>query len=236
MAQRRRKELQMKRRQRIITALCIAGGAGAMLLSLAVCLLIFDPFKDSGEEAAPAAAVLPYDESMPFSVSDLTAAQLNQLRTSGRLSVSDGPRGISIGDTLDEVLEKYPTTFSDMEDSDATMDSQSDEALNLYYAQNPATSTNKQHSGSLTGMQSDEEVILYCASYFENQNGIMTALPPRGLMNIDGGEIVVTLLAPTSAYPAGTKDSYGSYEHVYCIYTIEPVSMTVSDIVLGIDR
>ena len=44
MAQRRRKELQMKRRQRMITALCIAGGAGAMVLSLTICLLVFHPF------------------------------------------------------------------------------------------------------------------------------------------------------------------------------------------------
>ena len=34
----------------------------------------------------------------------------------------------------------------------------------------------------------------------------------------------------------GTKDSYGSYEHVYCVYTIEPDTMTISSIVLGIDK
>ena len=66
-----------------------------------------------------------------------------------------------------------------------------------------------------TGEQSDEEIILYCADYFENQNGIMTALPPRGLLTTGGDVITVTLLAPTQPYPAGTKDSYGSYEHVY---------------------
>ena len=52
----------------------------------------------------------------------------------------------------------------------------------------------------------------------------------------DNGQIVVTLLAPTSAYPAGTRDSYGAYEHVYCVYTIEPETMTISSIVLGIDQ
>ena len=41
MAQKRRKERMMKRRQRRITALCIAGGIGAMLLSLVICLLLF---------------------------------------------------------------------------------------------------------------------------------------------------------------------------------------------------
>ena len=39
-----------------------------------------------------------------------------------------------------------------------------------------------------------------------------------------------------SAYPSGTKDNYGSYEHIYCVFTIEPESMTVSSIVLGIDK
>ena len=63
----------------------------------------------------------------------------------------------------------------------------------------------------------------------------MTALPPRGLLTVDGGKIIVTLLAPTSAYPAGTQDSYGSYEHVYCVYTINPDTMTISEIVIGID-
>ena len=88
----------------------------------------------------------------------------------------------------------------------------------------------------MTGLQSDEQIILYCAEYFENQNGVMTVLPPRGLIDVKDGGTVVTLLAPTSAYPAGTKDNYGSYEHIYCVYTIEPDTMTVSNIVIGIDQ
>ena len=84
MAQRRRKEQQMKQRQRLITALCIAGGIGAVLLSLFVCILIFDPFSNSAPVSAPVATALPYSASEPFSISDLTAAQLNQIRKSGR--------------------------------------------------------------------------------------------------------------------------------------------------------
>ncbi len=42
MAQKRRKEQLMKRRERRLTALCIGGGIGAMLLSLFVCMMIFD--------------------------------------------------------------------------------------------------------------------------------------------------------------------------------------------------
>ncbi len=38
----RRKEQLMKRRERRLTALCIGGGIGAMLLSLFVCMMIFD--------------------------------------------------------------------------------------------------------------------------------------------------------------------------------------------------
>ncbi|MFR2020258.1 MAG: hypothetical protein ACLS6G_07065 [Christensenellales bacterium] len=40
MAQKRRKEQLMKRRERRLTALCIGGGIGAMLLSLFVCMMI----------------------------------------------------------------------------------------------------------------------------------------------------------------------------------------------------
>ena len=199
MAQKRRKERMMKRRQRRITALCIAGGIGAMLLSLVICLLLFDIGGDEVAVSAPASTALPYDATQPFSISDLTAQQLTQIRSEGRISVSDGPRGVSVGDTLDEMLTHFPSSY--------------------------------------TGAQpSEDEQILYCADYYENQNGIMTVLPPRGLMTVESRNIVVTLLAPTSAYPVSTRDQYGDYEHVYCIFTIEPESMTISRIELGIDQ
>ena len=207
MAQRRRKEQQMKKQQRVITALCIAGGVGAVLLSLVICILIFHPFAASAPVSAPVATALPFSASQPFSLSDLTAEQINQIRKSGRMTVSDGPRGVSVGDPLDKLLERLPATIVDM-----------------------------QADTDVTGLQSDEEVILYCASYFENQFGRMTALPPRGLLTVDTGQIIVTLLAPTSAYPAGTKDSYGSYEHVYCIFTVQMTTMTVSAITLGLSQ
>ena len=34
----------------------------------------------------------------------------------------------------------------------------------------------------------------------------------------------------------GTQDSYGSYEHVYCVFTVQMTTMTVSSIVLGLSR
>ena len=207
MAQKRRKEKQMKQQQQLMTLLCIAGGVGAVLLSLIVCLLVFDVKPAAQETAVPVTATLPYDTAQPFSMSDLTAAQMTRIRESGRISVSDGPRGISIGDPLEKVLERYPSTIVE-------------------------THENRE----MTGLQSDEQIILYCAEYFENQNGVMTVLPPRGLIDVKDGGTVVTLLAPTSAYPAGTKDNYGSYEHIYCVYTIEPDTMTVSNIVIGIDQ
>lgn len=207
MAQKRRKEKQMKQQQQLMTLLCIAGGVGAVLLSLIVCLLVFDVKPAAQETAVPVTATLPYDTAQPFSMSDLTASQMTRIRESGRISVSDGPRGISIGDPLEKVLERYPSTIVE-------------------------THENRE----MTGLQSDEQIILYCAEYFENQNGMMTVLPPRGLIDVKDGGTVVTLLAPTSAYPAGTKDNYGSYEHIYCVYTIEPDTMTISSIVLGIDQ
>ena len=207
MAQKRRKDLIEKRRQQRITLLCIAGGIGAILLSVLICLIAFDIRLPGGEEAAPEQTAIPYDASLPFSLSDLSSEQLQQLRAQGSLRVSDGPRGISVGDSLDLLLTRYPSSF-----------------------------TQKQADSDQTGEQSDEEIILYCADYFENQNGVMTALPPRGLLSVDTGNIIVTLLAPTSAYPAGTLDNYGSYEHVYCRYTIDPDTMTISSIVLGLDH
>ena len=199
MAQRRRKEILMKQRQRRLTALCLGGGVGAVLLSLVVCLIVFDIGGADAPVSAPVATALPYDAKEPFSVSDLTADQLTQMRNQGRMSVSDGPRGVSVGDTLDTLLEHFPTTY--------------------------------------TGLQpSEDEQILYCADYFENQNGVMTVLPPRGLVTVESGNIIVTLLSPTSAYPAGTRDNYGSYEHIYCVYTIEPETMTIASIELGIGQ
>ena len=157
--------------------------------------------------SAPVTTALPYDSTQPFSAGDLTSTQMNDLRANGRISVSDGPRGVSIGDSLDTLLSRYPSTY-----------------------------TNSETTGDLTGEQSNEEMILYCAQYFENQNGVMTALPPRGLLTVDSGSIIVTLMAPTSAYPAGTLEQYSRYEHVYCIYTVSPDTMTVQSIVLGLSR
>ena len=114
------------------------------------------------------------------------------------MHVSDGPRGVSIGDSLDKVIEVFPTNYM--------------------------------------GEQSDDEQILYCAEVFINQNGKTTVLPPRGLLTATNDSIIVTLLAPTSPYPEGTKDNYGFYEHVYCLFGIDPDSMTVSEITLGIDQ
>ena len=199
MAQKRRKEMLAKRRQRMITLLCVLGGIGAAALSIAVCAVIFG--KDLAPEApasVPAQAELPYSSGEPFSVADLTAAQLAQLREQGRVSVSDGPRGLSVGDSLDTLLERFPTDYA--------------------------------------GAQPDEEQILYCAEYFENQNGIMTVLPPRGLLSVGSGNLLVTLLSPTSAYPPGTLDNYGNFEHIYCQFTIEPDQMTIASIVLGIQN
>lgn len=198
MAQQRRKEQQMKRQQQRTTLLCIAGGLGAVLLSLIVCLLVFDVGPKTVETAAPASTALPYDADEPFTLADLTSAQQAKIREQGRISVSDGPRGVSIGDSLEKVLERFPTSYM--------------------------------------GDQPEDVQILYCAEYFENQNGLMTVLPPRGLLTVDSGALVITLLAPTAAYPEGTRDDYGSYEHVYCVFTIQPDTMTISSIILGVDQ
>lgn len=244
MAQKRRQEREMRRRQRITTLLCIAGGLGAVLLSLTVCLLVFDVGPKAAPASAPAATALPYSAEEPFSLSDLTAGQQQQIRESGRISVSDGPRGICVGDSLDTLLSRFPSQSTQTQQSADTPDrtpqplpqasEQSDEAIMQYVEQ--ATTLSSLHAAEQTGEQSDEEVILYCADYFENQNGIMTALPPRGLLTTSGDTITVTLLAPTSPYPEGTQDSYGSYEHVYCVFTVQMTTMTVSSIVLGLSR
>ena len=199
MAQRRRKRIREQRRQRLITALCIAGGIGAVAISVIACLLIFGVNTPANApESASVLASLPYEANTPFSIADLTAAQLTQIREQRRISVSDGPRGVSVGDSLDALLERFPSSYS--------------------------------------GAQPEEEQILYCAEYFENIFGVMTVLPPRGLISADSSSIYVTLLSPTSAYPAGTREDYGDFEHVYCRFTVEPDTMTVTAIVLGIER
>lgn len=232
MAQRRRKEQQMKKQQRMITALCIFGGLAAVMLSLFICIVIFDPFPKEVAVSAPVSMSLPYSVDQPFTLSDLTASQVQQIRRDGRMHVSDGPRGVSIGDSLEKLMERLPSTIARKQDAAMEGSIESDEEMNAYY-QDYLDTLDPTES---TGLQSEEQIILYCADYFENQNGMMTVLPPRGLIDVDNGQIIVTLLAPTSAYPAGTKDSYGSYEHVYCVYTIEPDTMTISSIVLGIDK
>lgn len=199
MAQQRRKMRMQRRRQRMITALCIAGGLGMILISLSICILLFGPSLMPAQPVSAAVATIPpYNASEPFTLADLTGAQIAQLRQQGRMSVSDGPRGVSIGLSLDELLLRFPNNYK--------------------------------------GAEPDDEQILYCAEYFENANGIMTALPPRGLLTSDSSNIYLTLLAPTSAYPAGTLDGYGDYEHVYCQFVINPDTMTVSSITLGLEQ
>lgn len=143
--------------------------------------------------------ILTFDNNSPFSISDLSPDWYQAIQKNGSLHLSDGPRGISIGDSLDKVLSVYPVQYQ--------------------------------------GPQPDDAEILYCADYFMNSNGIMTALPPRGLLSEENGrELVVVLLSPLSEYPAGTKDNYREYAHVYCKYTITPETMTVSSIMIGLTQ
>ena len=198
MAQNRRRERQRRKEDNRQRLLAVVLAAIALIISLVVSLVMIGPKKTDAPGALSQTTLLPYDANAPFSASDLTAAQLEQIRRDGRMHVSDGPRGISIGDSLDKVIEVFPTNYM--------------------------------------GEQSDDEQILYCAEVFINQNGKTTVLPPRGLLTATNDSIIVTLLAPTSPYPEGTKDNYGFYEHVYCLFGIDPDSMTVSEITLGIDQ
>lgn len=198
MAQIRRRERQRKRKARMQRLLAIGLSAAALLISFIVCLILLLPGSNTTQEDAAQSAFASYDASQPFSTADLTSAQMEQIRQEGRMTVSDGPRGISIGDLLDKVIERYPTSY--------------------------------------TGEQPEDEQILYCAEVFTNQNGKTTVLPPRALLTTDNSSIIITMLAPTSPYPEGTQDDYGSYEHVYCIFSIDPDAMTVAKITLGIDQ
>ena len=104
MAQRRRKEQELKKRQRLITVLCIFGGIAVMLVSVVISLLIFDPFQKEPEYITPVSTPMPYDVNSPFSLSDLTPAQLQKIRRDGSMHVSDGPRGVSVGDSLEKLM------------------------------------------------------------------------------------------------------------------------------------
>ena len=202
-----KKRKQMKRRKRLNNLLFFLVCIALVCLSAVLSFLfIYKPVEEEPEIVREIQS-LPYDKTQPFSISDLTQEQITEIRhQGGRLHVSDGPREISIGDNLEKILDHYPSSF-----------------------------TEKKLLDEQTGEQSDEMQILYCSAYYRNNSGKMTALPPRGLLNVDSGSITITLLAPISPYPAGTKDDYGKYDHVYCIYTINPETMTVSSIVLGLD-
>ncbi len=197
MAQNQAPKQNIKRRQRRTAILCVAGGIGLILASLLICFIYFGTMKEDVQDVKPAITALPYDAESAFSLSDLTTAQINQIRQAGRIEISDGPRGISIGDSLDRITERYPTTYA--------------------------------------GEQPDDFEILYCAKTLQGQNGSVLAVPPRGILTADNSTIIVTLMAPTSAYPAGAEAYFASYEHVYCKYTIDPNTMTVSSITLGIE-
>lgn len=80
MAQRRRKEQLAKQKHRRSILLCIGGGIGAMLLSLIICIIVFGIPSESEPVSAPVSTLIPYDVTQPFSTSDLTSAQMNQLR------------------------------------------------------------------------------------------------------------------------------------------------------------
>ena len=66
MAQKRRKEREMRRKQRITTLLCVGGGLGALLLSLCICLLVFDIGPKDAPVSAPATTALPSRAEAPF--------------------------------------------------------------------------------------------------------------------------------------------------------------------------
>lgn len=173
------------------------------LMGLAIILTILAlriPVQREEQQAEPLSiTVPPFDASTPFTLADLTASQVAELRKAGEMRVSDGPRGISIGDSLDKLLSSYP-------------------AYNAF-------------------AMAEDEQVLYCASTFQNESGSNTALPPRGLLTaVDGREITVTLMAPTSEYPPGTAENYRHFEHVFCKYTIDPETMLVSSIHLGITK
>ena len=234
MAQKRRKDLEAQEKQRRTTLLCIAGGIGAIVLSLVICLLVFDIGPKHVPVSAPETTALPYSVDDPFTLADLTQEQITQLRAEGRMRVSDGPRGISVGDSLDKLLSRFPTSVGSGQALPEKGGSQSDADMQLYYDQylDSKTAQNPEQNG----LKSNEETVLYCAQYFQNQNGLMTALPPRGLLTVDTGAIVVTLLSPTTPYPIGVLDDYRMYEHVSCVFTISPKTMTVESIVLGLNR
>lgn len=201
------KEAQRKQRDRTQLLLCIAGGLIVLLVSAIVCVLMMSVKPQHVQTASAVVTPMPFVVSEPFSLSDLTARQLETIRKQGRMSVSDGPRGISVGDSLDKLLSVFPETFDGEQSSVASNE---------------------------TGLRQSDEQILYCAAYVQNANGQYVALPPRGLIALDNGEIVVTLLTPTSAYPPGTLDNYRSYEHIYCVFSVDPDDMTVRSITLGL--
>ena len=203
---RREKRIRRQRRRRrlqaLLTALCCVL---LIAISTVASLMLFPISREEEQQQEQAMQTLRVDPSLPFTLADLTSAQVAQIRREGSLRVSDGPRGVSVGDSLDTLLSRLPSSY-----------------------------TQRQADPDATGEQSDEQQVIYCQETVVNSRGVQVALPPRGLLNVDAGSIIVTLLAPTSAYPPGTTDDYLHFEHVYCRYVIDPESMTITSITLGI--
>ena len=117
MSERRRKNNErarkIRRRKILSNVLLFFGGISFIGLSLLLSMLFIKMPIERETASVPDVTPMPYDASKPFTLMDLTIEQQQQLRQKERIHVSDGPRGISIGDSLEKILDRYPSKILD---------------------------------------------------------------------------------------------------------------------------
>ena len=112
--------------ERALRIVTLALLCGIVILSIVLAVLVL-----SRRQAGPAA----YDPGMPFGASELTQAQLQRAMQEGSFDLEEGeagPRGISLGDSIDTVLDRLPVAYSaDMETDLAVLYSAAEDGQTL---------------------------------------------------------------------------------------------------------
>ena len=104
--------------ERVIRIVTVALLCGIVILSIALAALILSRRQTAaGDPSGAYATASPaaYDPSEPFSPSELTEAQLQRAVQEGSFDLAEGetgPRGISLGDSIDTVLDRLPVAYS----------------------------------------------------------------------------------------------------------------------------
>lgn len=124
--------------ERALRIVTLALLCGIVILSIVLAVLVLSRRQAGPADPAGAAATASpaaYDPGMPFGASELTQAQLQRAMQEGSFDLEEGeavPRGISLGDSIDTVLDRLPVAYSaDMETDLAVLYSAAEDGQTL---------------------------------------------------------------------------------------------------------